>query len=308
MTASPGDVVGGAAVSSLGARLRAIREEAHIERPDLARQINLDVKVIIALEQGDFAALPPPLYVKGYIRSIAKQFAADSNELLAAYERERAGIEDPKLIGFSSRPAIQLTSSSLRMRFITAGVALTLLVLVGIWWHTYYYEPARPDTPVVRSDTIKQMSGVATPRTASELLPVEPDATLEGRALPAAAALKGPPDEIPAVAARSATTLVTMAPTLPTAPAAGRPGLVTIETSEETWVGVTDARGERLFFDTARAGQTIAVAGVPPYQLIIGNTRGVKLFFGGEAIDLASYERQGVARFTLGTTKGAQND
>lgn len=309
MTAAS-EPAGGTAASTLGARLQAVREAARLEPQGLAHLINLDVKIIDALERGDYAALPPPLYVKGYLRSIAKQLGVDAAALLAAYEQERAHIEDPKLVGFASRPAIQLTSSSLRVRFITTGLVLTLLALVAIWWRNYYVPAEVRTPPPSAADAFdlpapnEPLSVGAMPEqgiTPEGVPPGGPDQVQAEVAAPdmGTAGVMTPAEPPPAnsVGAAPATT----EPVSPVPPAASaQPGNVTLELSQDVWISISDARGERLYYDTARAGQTVAVAGQPPYQLVIGNTGGVRLSFGGENIDLTAYERLGVARLTLG--------
>lgn len=328
MSESEAATAGSHAVSSIGARLRAAREAAHIEPHEIARQLNLDVSRIIALEAGDFAALPPPLYVKGYIRAIAKLVGADGAELLEVYDRERAHVEDPKLAGFASGPAIQLTSSSLRMRLITAGVIVTLVVLVGLWWRNSYFEPLlsrAPEAPEPgRAELIEPRANTewrdVTDRSLEESIPlrdpaagtglgeISPDPGLvpESSTEVAAPLTATAPDSseviVPAPApAASSSEVVTPPPTAAAeAPAAATPGTVTLVLLEKVWISIADARGERLYYDTAQAGQTITVEGQAPYQVVIGNTKGVQLFYGKESIDVTGYEHQGVARLTLG--------
>jgi cytoskeleton protein RodZ len=322
---------GSHAASSVGARLRAAREAAHLEPQEIARQLNLDVIKVIALEAGDFAALPPPLYVKGYIRAISRLLGTDAAELLDAYDRERAHVEDPKLVGFSSGPAIQLTSGSLRMRLITAGIVVTLIVLVGIWWRTNIFEPLLPRTPEpsgtgavapranadwreAADRSVEESIPLRDPADGTDPGPILPGPELVPESNPEIAPLPAVvPQDVTATTAAQAPAaspeVVTASPVVAAeAPAAAVPGTVTLILSEKVWISIADARGERLYYDTAQAGQTITVKGQAPYQVVIGNTQGVKLFYGKESIDVTGYERQGVARLVLGAASAISEE
>lgn len=70
--------------------------------------------------------------------------------------------------------------------------------------------------------------------------------------------------------------------------------------SGESWMEVRDASGERLLFGLEDGG-TREVEGVPPFEIVIGDTENVALEREGESVSLADYARDRVARFTLGS-------
>lgn len=67
----------------------------------------------------------------------------------------------------------------------------------------------------------------------------------------------------------------------------------------ESWLEVTDARGERLTFGLATSGEEQLV-GLPPFEIVIGDVNSVSLDFRGESVNLDQHARGDVARFTLG--------
>lgn len=67
----------------------------------------------------------------------------------------------------------------------------------------------------------------------------------------------------------------------------------------EAWVEVRDAAGNVLLFGTQPAQSTREVQGKRPYTLTVGNAGHVRLERGGQAIDLKTPSRQGVARLTV---------
>ena len=59
-------------------------------------------------------------------------------------------------------------------------------------------------------------------------------------------------------------------------------------------------RNERILFSQLNpAGTEQRVQGRPPFSLVVGNARGVRLSYNGRAIDLAPHTRVEVARLTL---------
>ncbi|MGB9671312.1 MAG: helix-turn-helix domain-containing protein, partial [Halothiobacillaceae bacterium] len=73
--------------AGLGEMLRKAREAQELTPTALARQLNLDVRLIEALEAENLAALPAPVYVRGYLRQLALNLALDEGALLRAYQR-----------------------------------------------------------------------------------------------------------------------------------------------------------------------------------------------------------------------------
>lgn len=88
-------------------------------------------------------------------------------------------------------------------------------------------------------------------------------------------------------------------PTQPVAATAAPAGLLRLTASAATWVEVTDSRGQVVFSRTLQAGEVAGVDGVPPLRARIGNVAGTALTFRGQAVDLAPYTRDNVARLDL---------
>jgi cytoskeleton protein RodZ len=79
--------------------------------------------------------------------------------------------------------------------------------------------------------------------------------------------------------------------------------VMVLRLSGESWMEITDARGERLLFGIAEAGER-RLEGQAPFDVVIGDTTNVVLEFNGQRIDLADYARGNVARFTLEEERG----
>ena len=114
---------------SIGARLAAARKECELEIRVVANELNLDTRIIEALESDDAAALPAAIFVKGYLRNYARLVGLPEDELVRDYA-EQTG-EPPPLTVVAVKgktPFFQLPSARLLRNII-----LTLLAAIMIW-------------------------------------------------------------------------------------------------------------------------------------------------------------------------------
>ena len=115
--------------SSIGARLRTARESRRLTAEGVAKQLNLDVAVIQALENDDRQHLPAPIFVQGYLRSYARLLELPESELLDDYSRQSDELPPLTVLGKSAgQPFFRLPSAR-----IIRNITLVILVLVLLW-------------------------------------------------------------------------------------------------------------------------------------------------------------------------------
>lgn len=68
----------------------------------------------------------------------------------------------------------------------------------------------------------------------------------------------------------------------------------------ESWMEVTDARGERLLFGLVSETDLTEVRGVPPFRIVVGDVDHVTLVHEGSEVPLAPHAMGRVARLTVG--------
>mgnify|MGYP002776562687 FL=1 len=68
---------------------------------------------------------------------------------------------------------------------------------------------------------------------------------------------------------------------------------------KESWIEVRDRDNKVVFSQRLSAGAEQAVSGQGPLSLTIGYAPGVRLFWHGEAVDLAPHTKGDVARLVL---------
>ena len=282
---TPKEAESGAATASPtispGRLIANAREALSIGPADLAARLRLDTKIVKALERDDFDALPEPTFVKGYIRSIAKELEIDADTVLSAYAAATS-VEPPSLADFSSRAPDQIGINSGVVKAVTYGLVGILVVLIALWWRGNYTETAEDTAAGATADAIAAAD-------APVPLPYTYDVVEH-----AEDSWRNPPlpdeDPVPPAAGDEP------AP----APVSADGHRLSIATDSEAWVEVYDRGGERLYFGMARAGQSVELDGHAYYRMVLGNTDSIRLEFDGTAIDLAPHSNEGVAQLALG--------
>jgi len=264
---------------SVGARLRARREELGLTIEQAGAQLKLGKKQIDAIEADHFESLPGNTFARGFVRNYAKLLGLDAAPLLADLElllpRERLQ---------SALPAVKEevrfnvggggASGGGGAAGVLAGVVAFVAVVGGVWW--YLQQPVSPQLDVVPNQVIE--------------LPEAPIASLASAVV--ASAVASTP-----VAVAASVAGVTPTPQ-PTPVVVGADELRFVAQGE-TWVQVHDASGQRVLSEVIPAGGERTVAGKRPFSIKIGNAPQTRLFLKGQPVDLAQYTKVNVATFEL---------
>ena len=131
---------------SPGEQLRKARVGYGWSLQDVAANLNLDVDVVRALESGDYAGLPEPAFIRGYLRAYARLMELDDVQLLGTETQPvhaRLGsvvpvMDSGELLASGKRkswPSFAQKQKSTRYRSISV-VLLALAVILGAWWYS----------------------------------------------------------------------------------------------------------------------------------------------------------------------------
>ena len=140
-TETTGDVA-----PSPGEQLRAARVGYGWSLQDVAANLNLDVDVVRALESGDYAGLPEPAFIRGYLRAYARLMELDDVQLLGTEQppaHARLGsvvpvMDSGELLDSGKRkswPSFAQKQKSTRYRSIIVVLLATVFIL-GAWWYS----------------------------------------------------------------------------------------------------------------------------------------------------------------------------
>lgn len=83
---------------TLGEYLVSCREHLGLSREEIARLAKVQPKYVAALESGDYSKLPPAVYVKGFLKSLAGIYHANEPSIMQQFETERGLVENLQII------------------------------------------------------------------------------------------------------------------------------------------------------------------------------------------------------------------
>lgn len=290
-----------------GELLRGYREQVGLPQQEAARLANLGVSIVAAIESDDYASLGMPVYARGYYRRYAKVVGCDAESVLRAYEDATETASPIPVI--TQRPSIPYGPSPMQKPLIGAVVIGVLVVLLA-----YLYWPQGAPN---RSDpqSVVELAG-GDDHQPSTLGGVESNQNTDD---PTPTLMPLPAIRRPVVgdmanaidASDSANSAATQSAEQPSS---ARPSevieklgstvppnrLEIVLGSEEAWIDVTDALGEKLSYRTASAGETLRFDGEPPYSLSLGRAYSLSVRYGGVELDLSHVmDSAGRARLTV---------
>lgn len=279
----------GSGLGHAGAMLRDAREAAGLSIEAVSQQLKLAPRQVRALEDGDFSLLPGRTFVRGFTRNYARLLHLDPDTIVEALTGAptEGGLEAPPLHATAITMGELPSNANGRPGWLRWAVPAVILVLVagGI-----VYEYLRGDARGTGN------TGPAAPSTSSApSAPVPPQVTEGTVALPNPVA---PGTSAPEPGPVASPTTDAAAPTGAGTDAAAIAPL-SIALRSPSWVEIKDSTGRVVLSQTMAGGQTQAVVGTPPFDVVIGNASEVTVTYRGRPVDLAPYTRQNVARVTL---------
>lgn len=115
--------------NAIGVRLRNARVAHQLEPEQVAEELHLDAVIIRAIETGDMAALPEPIFVQGYLRSYARLVGLPEDELIRDFNAQCAEPPPLSVIGTGEKkPLMRLPSARL-----IRNVILVMLGTIMLW-------------------------------------------------------------------------------------------------------------------------------------------------------------------------------
>ncbi len=320
------------AESEVGMRLREAREARKLSRADVARQLHLEPKLIEALEEGDTANLPPPIFVRGYLRSYARLLGLPEKECVAGYEPEDA--EPALLPNIDLKP--QASSRDVPVRLVTYTLAVGLISLALLWWFGKGGESSRellgfghkPDSAIATpasapSSALAETAAAAVAEPPATAAAAEPASTAIDQAQsatpgPLAQAEKPAATTDPAAEAAHRLAAAGMDSAAATASAGaaghntspqadGKEHQLVLHYSQPSWTEIRDANGRELVYQLVEAGTTLKLGGPAPFSVLLGYSPGVHIEYNGQPFDQTRYTHNNVARFVIGKAQSHES-
>jgi cytoskeleton protein RodZ len=280
---------------SLGARLRAARERVGWSQVQVSEKLHLEPRIVAALESDDYEALGAPVYVRGHVRRYAELLGEPSGPLIDLYSRAAVSEVVPDL---TQVPRVERGLPPQRLGAPVIAVIVGVALLAGVWVALRGLPAAPPRAPAPAAAPAASADSLE-PASVATSAPAVTEATGVGPEPPA--------DGIPESAARVTDRAGPVTPDAPTAgtAATGPPTSLRLAFTADSWVEVTDARGQRLFFDIGSANSSMTLTGQAPLRVLLGYAPGVALEVDGRAIEVPSNTRRGDAAEFVVASSGA---
>ena len=261
----------------------------------VARELNLPVRFVQAIESDDYHGLPEPAFVRGYMRRYAQLVKLSPDDIAAKFDQSWAA--DKSLPAQDVRPSnpIQILGMITKQPRVRLGRLLSLasvllllaLVLGSLFW-AGFERLFRVDAELASSNSAPVEQAVVSPGATPAETTATPAASTED-----AISLPNPNSAVlPEPASVQPTPLP--APAVP----AGLDAL-RLSFTGDSWVKITDAQGRVMAQTLRHAGQSLSLSGRGPFQVNLGNAPAVTVTFNGQAVDVKPFTTGLVATFSL---------
>ena len=253
----------------------------------VALQLNLKPEQVEKLEQDQIEGMAET-FARGYVRAYGRLLKVPEASLMAAFGKHTGCQQSSAkpMRTFSNRTARQATEN--RFMWLTYAIIVALLIMLFIWW--WQSRDAVPTATISTADTT--ISTVQNTPAVTET-PAETD-TANSELV----AAEVTPEQLPEM-------LEQLAPAEEVVTSAeqdvAEPVLDQLEMrfTENCWVDVVDAEGNRIAFGTKQAGYIMQVSGKAPFVVTLGNPSVVQINVNQQAFDLSSFAAGRVAKFTI---------
>ncbi|USX28605.1 DUF4115 domain-containing protein [Oxalobacteraceae bacterium OTU3CINTB1] len=312
---------GSTSLATPGAQLAAQREAMGMSVEQIADQLKLAPRQVVALETGDYASLPNMAVVRGFVRAYAKVVKLDPTPLVAMIavisptSPEAAPPRTQRAAEFSeSRFPLMTDRSSGRGGWIVGAVVVAAALIGG---GVYAYQSGLISTSMFERASGDSAASAVTelPKPIDSTMPLETTLVKPGQetaplqspnvpliSVPPPGTSTNPADAASAPAGSATapagattttttTTPATGAPAAQVLPPAAAPAAATgtqlvLEVTADSWVEIRRPGTKPLISRLVKAGSTETFDIKDPALLIVGKPDGVKATLGGAPLAL----------------------
>ncbi len=300
-----------------GQQLKRAREQKGLSVSAVADAQHLRPAVIHAIEDGDYGQIDSELFLKGYVRTYARQVDLDPDAMISTLDKELEPLRQEKAQAEELNPLVDIERRRRQKRRMAKLLFFLLFIAIVVFAGLRFLDntgittstPEESDSVDAPSETIEPVESEPDSNDASEAgtstdeevavaqtAPVNPEPVTDEQNVTA------PSGDI----GESRVPVVTSAPE-PAFQESAQPeaavGSARLEMtfSDECWVQVTDSAGNRLVGSLQRDGDRIEVSGRVPIEVIVGAVDAIEsIRFDGEAVDMSGFRVvNNRAEFTL---------
>ena len=274
--------------TTAGGLLRQARQAQGLHIAALAAAIKVVPRKLELLESDQFDQLPDATFTRALAQTVCRTLKVDAAPILALLpppkghrlEQVAEGLNTP----FHERPGRLVPKDWASVASPVLWIAgLIIVATVAVYAVPTQWLQFATSSAITRPRPADTVS-TTVPTVVAAPAPANPPASAAAATIEAAAA-PAPIASEPAV------------PDAVTAAAAS--GVLQFRTTAESWIEVTDARGQSLIARVLQPGESIGLDGALPMKIKVGNARGTQVVFKGQPLELAASTRDNVARLEL---------
>jgi len=289
-------------IHSPGAELARARRARRISLEAAARELKLPRSVLEHIESDRFEQIAP-IYRRGYIVNYARLAGIDPEPLI-----DCMGSLEPAPL----RPVLPVASHPRRfdrfLKLATYALVTTMIVPPLVYFFVLggarLFESEMVSGGGPEGSTVVDQGKPGYRERLAEALAVQPlentrddDSHLSASALPMKPVRSSSPAE-PDEDAQEKDTSETVAET-------DALSSLALALSDDSWVEIESADGQRLEFDLLRAGESRQYSGQAPFRVLLGRAAAVELTLDGSPVAFAGQEQAGVAELLIGQAAGS---
>lgn len=284
-----------------GMQLAMRRQQFNWTVEQVARQLNLAPRQILAMEADDYGALPGMAVARGFIRAYAKLLKLDAAPMLAQIAQAPGAAEQaiplrraiPTTTFMPHRAASRRQRGPGRLLMVGGVIVVAFAAAALISQRDRLAE-------LVPSSIADRLGGETAP--ASVAAVDKPGRVVETDVAPPLSHADAPQQQpaSPPVPTGMTPELSTPAPAAQAPLAAPAPAsALVLNFKQDSWVEVKRADNTTVVARVMRAGSTETFDLAGPLSITVGNARGVEASVRGEPLNLAGTTRNNVARLTV---------
>ena len=261
-----------------GERLADARRALQISALEVAKELHLDEAKVRALERNEFDVLGAAVFAKGHLRKYAQLVGVDPDDVYADYYQ---------LTRSESMPPVVVGRSRMRQEVSPgpwiAAIIVILVAAISYWWFA-----------------IESGTAIVSETSPEEAMPVEQSEILaEPREQTAELTTAQADEEMVADDIQSEPVASQLLPE-PVAGLADGEIRLSLSFSGDCWTEVSDATGQRLFYELGHSGRTVELTGRAPLAVLLGNSENVDVRVNGNEYPVSpSIAGSRTARLTI---------
>lgn len=287
--------------TSPGKILLQARLQAGLTQEQVAKELYVTVYKVKALEADDYSRLNSDTFARGYIRAYANLVKVDVVVILTAYDALMDSLQ-PKVTVQKQAPVVAENSHRGAWQFLAViGVFFIALWLISVWFFDNHNDDQYVVTVAASSSSAGSISsGVSSSLTVDELnkSDVLPVASVDAASVSGSVSSIATKLNAQVIASASTSSVastgainsvaVIESVTAESASSAKKTSLDELSFSfrEESWLEVSDSRGDVLATELQPAGSQLKLVGLAPFDVKLGNSPAVDISLNGKKMDV----------------------